>query len=319
MLDPMSNVALSTCWCSHRHTDGHAMLREIADLGFNTVELSHGIRLTLVPGILRALEEGIVTVGSTHNFCPLPVGVDRAAPNIFQPSAPTAEERDMWLRHTMRSIDFAAQVGAGIVVVHLGSVGFRWFHPGRRLRAWRERHPGVTPSASEAFRRRLARAEIRWGRVAEEWRSRMVDSLGKVAEHALAKKVRLGFENRERWEELPRDHDFPALFEDLPPGFPAGVWFDCGHAQIKADLGLMEPGRWLEAQAGRLMGFHLHDVDADGHDHRPIGSGRVDFGMIRGFVKPGHRVVLELAPDVAPREVVDSRERIERWGVGTGS
>ena len=55
------------------------MLREMADLGFQYVELSHGVRLSLVPGILRALDEGFIKVASVHNFCPLPVGVMGAA------------------------------------------------------------------------------------------------------------------------------------------------------------------------------------------------------------------------------------------------
>ena len=38
------------------------MLSEMAGLGFDRVELSHGIRITLVPGILRAVEEGLVKV-----------------------------------------------------------------------------------------------------------------------------------------------------------------------------------------------------------------------------------------------------------------
>jgi len=41
------------------------MLREMADLGFEYVELSHGISILLVPGILQALEEGVVKVSST--------------------------------------------------------------------------------------------------------------------------------------------------------------------------------------------------------------------------------------------------------------
>ncbi len=289
------------------------MLREIADLGFTAVELSHGVRLSLVPGILQAVEEGVVNVTSTHNFCPLPTGIERAAPNVFQPSAPTEGEREMWIRHTLRSIEFAARVGAGVVVLHLGSVGFAWFHPGRRLRAWRERHPGTLPATHEGFRRRLARAELRWERVVGPWRARMIASLQPIADHARANRVRLAFENRERWEELPRDDDFAAVFADLPSDYPAGAWYDCGHAQIKADLGMMDPRRWLGEQAPRLLGFHLHDVDEQGRDHRPIGTGRVDFEMIRGFVQPEHRLVVELAPDVTAAEVVASRERVESW------
>src|SRR5579871_2667104 len=93
-------LALSTSWCSNRHMDGYAMLKEIADLGFEYAELSHGIRIVLVPGILRAVEEGVIKIGSTHNFCPLPTGIVQAMPNLFEPSAPDRREHEQWLRHT---------------------------------------------------------------------------------------------------------------------------------------------------------------------------------------------------------------------------
>ena len=98
------------------------MLKEIADLGFKWVELSHGIRISLVPGIQQALEEGLVKVGSCHNFCPLPVGVLQAAPNLYLPSDRDARERSQWMRHSIRSLDFARQVGATRLVLHLGLV-----------------------------------------------------------------------------------------------------------------------------------------------------------------------------------------------------
>ena len=63
------------------------MLREIADLGFSHVELSYSIRITLVPGILLAVEEGAAQISSVHNFCPRPTGIMRAAANLFEPSA----------------------------------------------------------------------------------------------------------------------------------------------------------------------------------------------------------------------------------------
>ena len=84
------------------------MLQEMAELGFTHAELSHGIRITLVPGILRAVEEGVIKISSTHNFCPLPTGVHQAAPNLFEPSAEDPREHDQWLRQTKRSLDFAA-------------------------------------------------------------------------------------------------------------------------------------------------------------------------------------------------------------------
>ena len=65
-------ISCSTCWNSGRHTDGAAMIQEILDLGFDTVELGHGIRLPLVEGILKMWEAGKVKISSLHNFCPLP-------------------------------------------------------------------------------------------------------------------------------------------------------------------------------------------------------------------------------------------------------
>src|ERR1044071_4488417 len=73
--------SLSTCWNSHRHSDGRAMLREIRDLGFEYAELSHGTRISLMPGIIEAVTAGEIKISSLHNFCPLPMGVNNSAPN----------------------------------------------------------------------------------------------------------------------------------------------------------------------------------------------------------------------------------------------
>jgi citrate lyase alpha subunit len=66
-------LALSTCCCSHRFQDGYAMLEWMANLGFKKVELSHGISINLVSGIMEAVEDGVVTVSSVHNFCPFTI------------------------------------------------------------------------------------------------------------------------------------------------------------------------------------------------------------------------------------------------------
>src|SRR5690349_25039341 len=98
------------------------MLREIRDLGFQYAELSHGIRLGLVPGILEAVKAGELRISSLHNFCPLPMGVNHAAPNLYQFSAERPRERELALRYTLKTLDFAARVKAPLVVLHLGSI-----------------------------------------------------------------------------------------------------------------------------------------------------------------------------------------------------
>src|SRR5437660_302616 len=114
--------SLSSCWNSHRHTDVRAMLREIRELGFHYAELSHGTRISLLPGILEAVGAGEIQISSVHNFCPLPIGVNYSAPNLYQFSAERARERELALRYTLKTIEFAGRVKAPIVVLHCGSI-----------------------------------------------------------------------------------------------------------------------------------------------------------------------------------------------------
>src|SRR6187402_403054 len=118
----ISMYSLSSCWNSHRHTDGRAMLREIRDLGFEYAELSHGIRISLLPGIFEAVEAGEIKISSLHNFCPLPMGVDRAAPNIYKFSSEDRRERESAFKHTMKTLETAVRVKAQLVVLHTGCV-----------------------------------------------------------------------------------------------------------------------------------------------------------------------------------------------------
>ena len=295
------------------------MLREIAGLGFDRVELSHGIRISLVPGILKAVEEGVVKVGSVHNFCPLPMGVFQAAPNFFQPSSPDSREREQWARQTKRSIDFAAQVGASLLVCHLGSVRYFWFEPDRQMAAYRKANPEAVKEGDKAYRALVDKTFLKFRKRMVPYWQRTQESVRAVIDYAAEKKVRLGLENRERFEELPIDADFPEFLAGMPLPSPAGYWHDAGHAHLKERMGLIDHRRQLEANASRLLGFHLHDVDSNGHDHQAIGSGEVDFGMLGAFWRPEHLFVIELSPRVPVEGVVSSKARVEALLARMGS
>jgi hypothetical protein len=47
-----------------------------------------------MPGILAAVGAGEIKISSLHNFCPLPMGVTHAAPNLYEFSADKDYERD---------------------------------------------------------------------------------------------------------------------------------------------------------------------------------------------------------------------------------
>ena len=287
------------------------MLREMADLGFTHAELSHGIRITLVPGILKALDAGVIKISSTHNFCPLPTGVNQAAPNLFEPSSLDPREHDQWVRQTKRSIEFAAQVGARVLVLHLGSVRFRWFHPAKKLEAYAEKHRGTSLFTDKKY---LAMRDKALSKLLERMRpywARVKESIEEVRAHALERKISLGLENREGFDELPVDDDFPDLLREVLPPHTCGYWHDTGHAHIKESLAILNHREQLQRNASKLLGFHLHDVSEAGQDHQPIGSGTIDFEMVSSFWKPEHLLVLEFSPRLKVNDVIASKACVE--------
>jgi sugar phosphate isomerase/epimerase len=287
------------------------MLREIADLGFTHAELSHGIRIVLLPGIIRAVEEGVIKISSTHNFCPLPTGITQAAPNLFEPSGKERREREQWVRHTRRSLDFAAQIRSAVLVLHLGSVKFFWLNPARKLKAFVRDHPNVSVPTDPAYQAVLTKSREKLRAKMRPYWEQVRASLEEIRSHAVERGIKLGFENRVKFDELPLDDDFEALIAGLTEPHTAGYWHDTGHADIKHSMGLLEHRSHLEKNAARLLGFHLHDVSAEGKDHQPIGSGRIDFNMISRFWRPEHLLTLELNPRVNVAEVVSSKARVD--------
>jgi sugar phosphate isomerase/epimerase len=293
----LDRLALSTCWCSHRHTDGYAMLAEMRELGFVRIELSHGIPVSLVPGILRAVDEGVVDVASVHNFCPLPGGVDRAAPNLYQPSARRGIESRAWMRHSLQTLEFARRVGASHVVLHSGSVFFRFRSPAKAL----ERGAEEGGAHARALKRLSKKAGPALARVEGNFRSLLAETA--------ASGIRLAVENREGLLELPPDEGLAAFVKRFGAD-EVSYWHDTGHAEIKRRLGLFDPDALLESFTDRLAGFHLHDVDSSGRDHQAIGAGTIDFRGLARHVRSHHLLVLELHPRVTVDEVLASRDRL---------
>jgi sugar phosphate isomerase/epimerase len=271
------------------------MLAEIRALGFARAELSHGIRVSLVPGILKAVEDGLIEISSIHNFCPLPSFVSHAAPNLYQPSAKA--ERPNWLRHSLQTLEFAGRVGASHVVMHSGSVPFRFRSPAAALEA------GNSPATFAA----QTAALLRLRSAARRPLQHILSSYAELAPEAERRGLLLGVENREGVLELPLDAEFPAFFADVAPGPAIRYWHDTGHAQIKHRLGLLHHEQHLESLAEHLIGFHLHDVNEAGKDHQVPGSGSVDFAMVRRFVRPEHTLVLEPSPRLTRDEILRSQ------------
>lgn len=288
--------SFSTCWNSARHTDGRAMLAEIRELGFEYAELSHGVRLSLMPGILDAVKAGEMKISSLHNFCPLPVGVNGPAPNLYEFSSDRDRDRQLAFKHTVTTMDFAVRAGAPLVVLHFGSMDLKDYTG--KLRELLERGKRDTPE----FRKLTTEASAARESRKKKYYERSLDMLRELVGEAKTRGLKLGIEIREAVHELPVESDFKSLLEEFGPPW-VFYWHDTGHAQIKQELGFIDHASFLGERADRLAGFHIHDVKFPARDHFPPGAGDINFAALKQFVKPEHIKVFELSPK-APVETV---------------
>lgn len=288
--------SLSTCWNSNRHTDGRAMLREIRDLGFEYAELSHGIRISLLPGIIEAVDAGEIKISTLHNFCPLPIGVNHAAPNLFKFTSFDARERENAFKHSMKTLETAARLKAQLVVLHMGCIDMKEYTD--RLLDMLENGAKETTK----YQKLCLEAEEKREQKKEKHLQFAAEMLLRLAEIAARFDLKLGIENREALEEIPLDSDFGFFFREFTDPRIC-YWHDTGHAQIKENLGFIQHAMHLEALADRLAGFHIHDVQFPGRDHCPPGSGMIDFAALKPFVRPDHIKVFELNPGVPDEDL----------------
>ncbi|MDQ3198395.1 MAG: sugar phosphate isomerase/epimerase [Verrucomicrobiota bacterium] len=297
-------LSFSTCWNSSRHTAGDAMLREIKNkLGFELVELGHGIRISLMPGIQKMFDAGEVLFSSLHNFCPLPVEVMGASPDCYMFSAASGAERQRAVKQTLQTIDFAARLDAPFVVLHLGRVPIK---------------PVTDPlialaKAGEMYSRQYVRRKIdavaKREAAAPAYLENVKECLKPIVEHAAAKNIRLGVEGRRGYEEIPSEREIPSLLDELDSP-QVGYWHDFGHLQIKENLGFVDHEEWLRAIGPRTLGCHVQDCVWPAQDHQPPFAGSVQLEKLVPLLPASCLFVWEMSPRKTAEEILRS---VETW------
>jgi sugar phosphate isomerase/epimerase len=301
-------LSISTCWNSGRHTDGELMLEELRDLGFERFELGHGIRLSLMEGVMRAFNKGKVEITSLHNFCPLPIEITRASPDCYKFSSPDARERDRALKHTYQTIDFAVKLDAKFIVLHLGRTPIDDYTDKliRMAEVGLHNSRGFVLEKHECIRRRADKAG--------PYFERAKDALRHVAEYAADKGVVLGVESRHSYEEIPDEREMIEVLAefDMPH---VGYWHDFGHVQVKHNLGFLDHFEWLSEVAPRLKGCHLHDTAWPGRDHMVPFAGDVEYDRLIPLLPPDVLMVFEMSPRRTAQEIMESRDKwVKRFG-----
>ena len=285
------------------------MVEEILGLGVKSVELGYDLTADLVPGVMHMVEQGAVKVASVHNFCPVPVGAPYGHPELFQLTSTDKSARESAVRHTTRTIEFAAELGAGVVVVHAGNVDMKRFTP--RLIS--------LIMQGKLYGRQFEKTKIKLLIQRDKKVRKHLDHLYAALEELLPKleqcNVQLALENLPSWESIPTESEM----EQIGRHFDSPLiryWHDIGHGQIRQNLGLTTHIRWLEKLSSMLAGMHIHDVIPPDVDHLMPPDGSVHFDAFTTFAALSVPLVFEPAPGMPAPQLKEGIQIVrEAWDV----
>ena len=305
----MIPLSISTRWNASRHHVGETMIEEILALGLGCVELGYDLRSELIPGVKAMVESHAIRVKSVHNFCPIPVGAPRPHPELYTPASPDRREREFAVVHISKTLRFAAEMGARVVVCHSGNVDVpKYSFDLLRMASHNEQF-------SEAYEALKLKAQIARDKKAPRQIDYLSESLEALVPVIQETGVHLALENLPTWEAIPSELESEQLMKRF---HSSGIrlWWDIGHAQIRENLGFINSSRWVHRLAPHIAGLHIHDVAPPGQDHIMPPRGKVDFKALSDLAKMDMVRVLEPAPDTDPQHIVRAMEFLrETWNL----
>lgn len=283
------------------------MCDEIRELGFENIEASHGLSLSLMPGLVKAVEEKRIRVAGVHNFCPAPMEISGDAPDAYQFTSYRKEERERAMRLTKETLRTAARLGAQYVVLHMGSV-----HPFLKKQATRvlqrlARYGYVGTEAYAAEKNAYVAQRYRLSPLYDE---RVREALHELSPLAAELNLVLAVEGRSHMEQMPGELEMYRLMEDFKDDPHVCYWHDFGHIQRKHNLLLLNHEQYLHRLKPYLYGAHVNDVQWPQRDHRaPFLGGDVDFRtLVPRYFYQESPLTWELSSSVTREEILQAKE-----------
>ncbi len=297
-------IAFSTNWNASRERDGELLVQEILDLGFDTLELGHGLSVSQLQGIRQSYARGNFRVLSVHNFCPMPIEVMVDNPDCYEFSSYRPQERERALHLTRRSIATAREFDASFLVLHLGRIlPFRGMTDS--LLSSMEKDGVASPSYARLKLKAVQKRE----RGARVYLERVTQILEQLLEEVSKTEVTLVVENRSDFEAIPTERELLALLKrfDSPH---LRYWHDFGHAQMRENLGLLDHAQWLAKIAPYTAGAHLQDAAWPDTDHLVPFAGEIPFDRLVPLLPSSLPYILELSSKSQPEAILSA---VERW------
>jgi len=302
-------LGVSTSWKANELSNGERLFQAIERLQIANVELEYRITDLMFHQLRPLLKKSGIKVLSIHNFFPIPSMIprSRASGDLFLLSSTDREERNQAVKWTLRTIECANAVEAGVVVLHCGRIDM--VPEMETLYQYLENDMIESEEAQEFIQHKLAERE----RKKPKHLDSLLFSLERLATAAEAYNVLLGLENRYSYFELPGPDEFEILFREFA-GAPLRYWHDVGHAQVNEALSFISQEALLKRYADHLVGIHYHDAKGL-TDHLPPGKGSVDFASITPYVKEDTIGIVELKPGTPDEEVREGLEYLRDQGI----
>jgi sugar phosphate isomerase/epimerase len=272
-------LGISTSWRSEIVDSGLEIIRAILDLGLERVELEYRISLPMLQEILPLIRQRDITVISLHNYVPLPEGIRRMTANGESPSLSSLDrdERELALKYTRRTMEWAEEFEAKGVVLHLGKIPME--SPMAVIKKLCDQGK-IASADGQTFV--AEQQKIRAGKSAAVMDAAL-RSLERLAKEAENRGLLLGVENRYNLHDVPNLEEFKTIFREFP-GSSVRYWHDIGHATAQQNLGLANQEELLRLCGAFLVGVHLHGCK--GHeDHKAPGAGEEDYGLLKKYLK----------------------------------
>jgi sugar phosphate isomerase/epimerase len=310
-------LSLSTNWCASRVESGEEIVDIALSLGFDSLELGFATTAFQAEGFRR--RRGEMPVGSVHAFCPVPISAPHGSPELYALATADADASAIARFHVLKSARFAAEMGAGAVVLHAGRVGIGTLfnrNAGTESLFDLFSECGSDPKNAKfakavakalALRRKRGRALVEPFVAVLETIATELESLGVV----------LALENLPYLEGFPDEIEMLEIAKRLS-GSPVKAWFDTGHDRVRQMRGWLDDAaneaRKELLDGGFVAGMHLNDVKDYFDDHFAPGDGAVDFASFATLAANVGHVVFEPKSHVSAESLAAGLARIrDAW------